>query len=88
MKKSAKSKPWRASQPGDPSKYGDLQSPVMDAWGTAEDKIQQQTVQTRFVGQCDYLELRWPKPKHRHESPRGIRVRFVNVPFTARVPTE
>ena len=24
--------PWRAEMPGDPSKYGDLQSPVMEDW--------------------------------------------------------
>ena len=48
-----------------------------------EDDIQVQTIQTRFVGQCDYLALRWPKAKHRHDNPRGIQVRFVNVPFTA-----
>ena len=32
MKRTAKSKPWRVSQPDNPSKYGDLQSPVMDDW--------------------------------------------------------
>ena len=24
--------PWRAEQPGDPNRYGDLQSPVMEDW--------------------------------------------------------
>ena len=25
-------KPWRVAKPDDPSKFGDLQSPVMDDW--------------------------------------------------------
>lgn len=24
--------PWRAEQPDDPTRYGDLQSPVLEAW--------------------------------------------------------
>lgn len=25
--------PWRAERPGDPKRYGDLQSPVLEEWG-------------------------------------------------------
>ena len=50
---------------------------------TEDDDIQVQTIQTRFVGQCDYLKLRWPKAKLPHTAPRGIQVRFVNVWFSA-----
>jgi prevent-host-death family protein len=28
----AESKPWRVDKPDDPSRYGDLQSPVMEDW--------------------------------------------------------
>ena len=27
-----KGKPWRVEKPDDPSRYGDLQSPVMEDW--------------------------------------------------------
>jgi len=41
MKKPAKSKPWRAKQPDDPSKYGDLQSPILDGWESpAKDDVE------------------------------------------------